>query len=158
MLRCQQLLSGAWLRFIGRIFRFLPTSLLFDAPNEGNLLERYGSIIFEFYFARGKLEWLEYNLVKVAWWSTRLFGHSTSTWQTDRQTDSHVAIANAAPMHCVGSQKELVFRHIQTSESIVVNHGHPATQKNHKYGYTLFKKRHCNYVITVVGQINYVCI
>jgi len=38
-----------------------------------------------------------YNLVKVAWWSTQSFGHSTSAW---RHTDSHTA-------HCVGRQKGL---------------------------------------------------
>jgi len=32
-----------------------------------------------------KLEWRDYNLVKVAWWSTQLFGHNTSKWQTHRQ-------------------------------------------------------------------------
>jgi len=28
----------------------------------------------------GKLEWLGYKIVKVAWWSTQSFGHNTSTW------------------------------------------------------------------------------
>jgi len=36
-----------------------------------------------------KLEWLGYNLVKVAWWSTQSFGHNTSTWQTHRQPRRH---------------------------------------------------------------------
>jgi len=62
-----------------------------------------------FMFGMGKLEWLGYNLVKVAWWSTQSFGHNTSTWQThtDRQTDRHrhVAMANAAPTHYIGRQK-----------------------------------------------------
>jgi len=49
-----------------------------------------------FVFGLGKLEWLGYNLVKVACWSTQLFGHNTSTWQTNIQTDSHVTIGNAA--------------------------------------------------------------
>jgi len=40
-----------------------------------------------FIFGMGKLEWLDYNLVKVTWWSIQLFGHSTSTWQ-DTQTDT----------------------------------------------------------------------
>jgi len=54
-----------------------------------------------FIFGTEKLEWLGYNLVKVAWWSTQSFGHNTSTWHTD----SHVAIANSMPMHYAGSQK-----------------------------------------------------
>jgi len=37
----------------------------------------------------GKLEWLGYNLVKVAWWSTQSFGDNTSTWQTHRQPRRH---------------------------------------------------------------------
>jgi len=35
-----------------------------------------------FIFDMGKLEWMGDSLVKVAWWSTRSFGHNTSTWQT----------------------------------------------------------------------------
>jgi len=31
-----------------------------------------------FILGMGKLEWLGYNLVKVAWWSTQLFRHNTS--------------------------------------------------------------------------------
>jgi len=42
----------------------------------------------------------------VTWWSTQSFGHNTSTWQTDRQTDSHVAVAIAALM---SGSKDLVF-------------------------------------------------
>jgi len=42
-----------------------------------------------FIFGVGKLEWLGYNLVKVAWWSTQSFGHNTSTWQTHRQPRRH---------------------------------------------------------------------
>jgi len=76
-------------RRIGQILRLLPTTLLFDAVNEGDLLELSGS-----YLVWGKLEWLGYNLVKVAWWSTQSFGHNTSTWQTDRHTDRHIVIAN----------------------------------------------------------------
>jgi len=36
-----------------------------------------------------KLEWLSYNLMKVAWWSTKSFGHNTSTWQTATQPRRH---------------------------------------------------------------------
>jgi len=32
---------------------------------------------------------LDYNPVKVIWWSTQLFGHNTSTWQTHRQPRRH---------------------------------------------------------------------
>jgi len=39
----------------------------------------------EFIFGMGKLEWLGYNLVKVARWSTQSLWHNTSTWQTQRQ-------------------------------------------------------------------------
>jgi len=38
-----------------------------------------------FMFGMGKLEWLSYRLMKVAWWPTQSFGHNASTWQTDRQ-------------------------------------------------------------------------
>jgi len=40
-------------------------------------------------FGTEKLEWVGYNLVKVAWWSTQSFGHNTSTWQTYRQPRRH---------------------------------------------------------------------
>jgi len=50
-----------------------------------------------FILGTGKVKWLGNNLVEVAWWSTKLFEHNTSTWQT--HTDSHVATANAAPTH-----------------------------------------------------------
>jgi len=42
-----------------------------------------------FTFGVGKLKGRGYNLVKVAWWSTRSFGHDTSTWQTHRQPRRH---------------------------------------------------------------------
>jgi len=42
-----------------------------------------------FIFGVGKLEWLGYNLVKIAWWATQSFGHNTSTWQTHRQPRRH---------------------------------------------------------------------
>jgi len=42
-----------------------------------------------FIFSVGKLEWLGYNLVKVTWQLTQSFGHSTSTWQTDRPLRRH---------------------------------------------------------------------
>jgi len=42
----------------------------------------------------GKLEWLGYNLVKVAWWSTQSCGYSTSTWQSHRQPHCH---SNSCP-------------------------------------------------------------
>jgi len=50
----------------------------------------------------GKLEWLGYNLVKIAWWSISCLG---TIHQRDKHTDSHVAIAIAALTHCVGQQK-----------------------------------------------------
>jgi len=43
----------------------------------------------EFIVGKTKLEWLGYNLVKAAWWSTQSFGHNTSTWQTHRQPRRH---------------------------------------------------------------------
>jgi len=43
-----------------------------------------------FIFSTEKLEWLGYNLVKVAWWSTLSYGHNTSTWQTHRQPRHHI--------------------------------------------------------------------
>jgi len=42
-----------------------------------------------FKFGTGKLEWLGYNTMKVAWWLTQSFGHNTSTWQTHRQPRRH---------------------------------------------------------------------
>jgi len=74
---------GEWLRFIGGIwpnFPTLPTTFPFDAFNEGDFLGLSGSYL---------VEWLGYNLVKFAWWSTQSFGHSTSTWQTHRQPRRH---------------------------------------------------------------------
>jgi len=43
-------------------------------------------------------------------WLTQSFGHNTSTWQTHRETDSHVTIANAMPMHCVGRQTHSILK------------------------------------------------
>jgi len=40
-------------------------------------------------FGTKKPEWLGYNLVKVARWSTQSFGHNTSTWRTHRQPRRH---------------------------------------------------------------------
>jgi len=91
--------SGEWLPFIGRILRltvihqraaldsildqfsdfYLPLSHL--TPSRRSIPRAIG-----FIFGMGKLEWLGYNLVKVAWWSTHSFGHNTSTWQTHGQT------------------------------------------------------------------------
>jgi len=86
VLCCRKLPSGERLRLIGRIFHFgLPLS--HETPS------------IPYISGTGKLEWLGYNLVKVARWSTQSFGHNTSTWQT--HTDSHVATANAAPTHRV---------------------------------------------------------
>jgi len=53
-----------------------------------------------FIFGVGKLEWLGYNLVKVAWWSTQSFGHSTSTWQSL----NHVTIAIWRLQKCLNSK------------------------------------------------------
>jgi len=75
--------SGEWLRFIRRIFRLLSTPLPFDALNEGVPLS------YRFLFSTGKVQWLGYNLVKVAQWSPQSLGHNTSTWQTHRQQCCH---------------------------------------------------------------------
>jgi len=67
---------------------------------EEDSLELSGS-----YLVWKKLEWLGYNLMKVAWWSTQSFGWAQYMYinltdrQTDWQTDSHVAIADAAATH-----------------------------------------------------------
>jgi len=45
MLYCQELPSGEWLRCIGRIFRFLPIPLPFDALDEWDPLELSGSYL-----------------------------------------------------------------------------------------------------------------
>jgi len=63
------------------------------------------SLAIAFICGTGKLEWLGYNLVKVARWSTQSFGHNTSTWQTHIHTDSHVAIAITALTHCIDVKK-----------------------------------------------------
>jgi len=76
------------------IYLVLPSPLPFDALNEGDSLELSGS---------GKLEWLGYNAVQVP--DDRLSRLGT-LHQRDRHTDSHVAIANAAPTYCVGQQKK----------------------------------------------------
>jgi len=49
------------LRFVGRIFLISLANLPFDALIEGDALE-----LSRFIFGVGKLEWLGYNLVKVA--------------------------------------------------------------------------------------------
>jgi len=49
-----------------------------------------------------KLEWLGYKHVKVAWWSTQVFGHNTLTWQTLRQPRR---LSNSRLTHWVGRQK-----------------------------------------------------
>jgi len=70
------LLSGEWLRFIGRIFQLLPTTLPFKTTST-----RGSPRAIEFIFGVGKLEWLRYNLVTVAWCLPQSSGHNTSTWQ-----------------------------------------------------------------------------
>jgi len=61
-----------------------------------------------FIFGTQKLEWLGYNLAKVARWSAWSFGHNTSTWQTAsqpcRHNNSHTAFR---------WQKSLVTSHFQ---------------------------------------------
>jgi len=74
---------GEWLQFIGRIFRALPFSPIWRLQWEGST-RAIGSI-----FDMRRLEWMGYNLVNVACWSTQSVGHSTSTWQTDRQPRHH---------------------------------------------------------------------
>jgi len=44
------------------------------------------SRLIGFIYGMGKLEWLGYNLVKVAWWSTQLSRHNAPTWHTVWQT------------------------------------------------------------------------
>jgi len=53
-----------------------------------------------FIYGMEKLEWLGYNMVKVAWWST----HLGTIRQRDRHTDSHVAIANVTLNTASGSK------------------------------------------------------
>jgi len=53
-------------------------------PEWGGFNRAIGSV-----FVMWKLEWLGYNLVKVAWLSTQLFWHNTSMWQTQRQPHRH---------------------------------------------------------------------
>jgi len=67
MLYYQQLPSGKWLRFIGRIFRLLISPLQFDALKGIPWAIGFISSV-------RKLEWLNYN---------------TSTWQTHRQSRCH---------------------------------------------------------------------
>jgi len=56
-----------------------------------------------FLFGTRKLEWLCYNLVKVAWWSPQSLGYIASTWQTDR----HVATVNARQSTTSGSNNTM---------------------------------------------------
>jgi len=86
--------------FVGRILRLLPSTLPFDATYEGNPLELSGS-----YLAWDKLERLGWTTI---WWRSRdgRLGRLGTIHQRDRHTDSHVAIANAAPKHCVGRQTD----------------------------------------------------
>jgi len=60
-----------------------------------------------FVLSTEKLEWLGYNLVNVAPHDDRL-SHFDTIHQRDGHTDSHVAIANAAPTHCVGRQVRFI--------------------------------------------------
>jgi len=66
-----------------------------DLPTSTHLslirLSRWGGShrAIGFIFDMEKLDWLGYNLVKIAWWSTQSFGHNTSTWQTHRQPSRH---------------------------------------------------------------------
>jgi len=73
--------TRSW-QHIGRIFQHLLTPSVIDAirgfPRATWLM-----------FGIGKPEWLGYNLAKVAWWLTQMFGYNTSTWQTHRQPRRH---------------------------------------------------------------------
>jgi len=66
-----------WPRFIGQIFRLLPTPFPYDALNEGDSLELFISGMV-------KLEWLGYNLVRSH--NDRL-SHLDTIHQYDRHTD-----------------------------------------------------------------------
>jgi len=67
--------------------------------------------VIGFIFGTEKLEWLGYNLVKVAWWSTQSFEHNhINVTDTNSYTDGHdIALANAALMHYVGRQKYVTY-------------------------------------------------
>jgi len=92
--RCQDLPSGEWLRFTGVLFQLLPNPLSFDAINS---LELSAS-----WYSKTRMAALQSDegrtmIDSVVWAAT--------IHQRDRHTDSHVAVANAAPTHFVGRQK-----------------------------------------------------
>jgi len=97
---CYHVIGITWLMFVRGIFPTLHTIYAFS---EGDPR----AVGFVFGMWKLHVEWLGYNLMKVAWWLTQSFGHSTSTWQTDY---SHIAIANAAPVqNALGVKIQSVF-------------------------------------------------
>jgi len=91
-------------------FRLLPTPLSFDAVNEGDAPRAIG-----FTFGTGKTRMTELQsgegrttIDSVVW--------AQYINVTDRHTDSHVAIANAAPTHGVGYCRKGGRRPLQTCE------------------------------------------
>jgi len=95
--------SGAaskWLWFFGRIFRVSPTALPFSALNDENTLELSRSYLVRETRMAGLQSGEGRMMIDSVVWA--------EIHQRDRQTniqkDSHVAIANDAPTHCVGRQ------------------------------------------------------
>jgi len=86
-LHCVPLITIDWLDFLTQPFtrgQLLTAYWQYWRPQWGGFPRAIGFLI-----VMEKLEWLGYNLMKVAWWLTQSFGHSTSTWQTHRQPRHH---------------------------------------------------------------------
>jgi len=105
MLCCQKLPSDKWhnwLQFIGRIFRLLLTPLPFDASVTGIP----SSCWVHIWYGKTRMPGLQSGkgrmMIDSVVWAQYI---NVTDTETDRQIDSHVAIANAAPTHCVGQQK-----------------------------------------------------
>jgi len=93
MLCCQELPSGEWLRFIGRIFSY--PSLIW--------LSQWGEIPSSYWVHiwYGKTRMAGLQSGEVAWWSTQSFGLNTSTRQTYRQPRRHSKCRANAPRRAI---------------------------------------------------------
>jgi len=105
-----------WLKFIGQILLILSTLLPFDALSERDPLEVSCSY----------LVWENLNGWATIWWKSLddWLSHLGTTWLTQYilwHTDCHVALANAAPMHCVGWQNVWKYSAVWTCYSSVTH-------------------------------------
>jgi len=143
-----ELPSGEWLQSIGRIFRLLPTPLPFDA-----LPSSYWAHIWYGITTMAGLQSSEGRMMidSVVW---AQYINVTDTHHNSWHTDSHVAIANAAPTHCVGRQKwgPSILAKIREEARVRGHESYNAT-KWKIFGYIFY-----DFIADLIGQSRFVLV